>query len=123
MLVAGNPELWVAEFYVLLTVHIGTVLVNNQIDAQFYFLIRLFQFSLHVSSTAHHQESQLYQYDIWYMSPYIGNQLVCRLGSIQACIPDGHIYRMAYTRCRTDTIDSPDDEYCSKHVERTEINI
>jgi len=31
--------------------------------------------------------------------------------SIQACIPDGHLYRVTYTRCRIDTIVSPDDEH------------
>jgi len=29
-------------------------------------------------SSAHHQEIQLYQYDIWYMSLYVGERLVCR---------------------------------------------
>jgi len=33
------------EFYVLLTVHLGSVLVNNQLDAQFFFRIYLCQFS------------------------------------------------------------------------------
>jgi hypothetical protein len=32
-------------FYVLLTVHLGSVLVNSQLDAQFFFRIYLFQFS------------------------------------------------------------------------------
>jgi hypothetical protein len=32
-------------FYVLLTVHLGSVLVNNQHEAQFYFRIYLFKFS------------------------------------------------------------------------------
>ena len=36
--------------------------------------------------------------------------LVCRFGcSIQTCIPEGHLHRVTYTRCRTDTINSPDD--------------
>jgi len=38
------------EFYVLLTVHLGSVLVNNQLDAQF-FLEYIYSKSLHVSST------------------------------------------------------------------------
>ena len=33
------------------------------------------------------------------------------LCSFQACIPDGHLYRVTYTRCRIDTIVSPDDEH------------
>jgi hypothetical protein len=40
------------QFYVLLTVHIGSVLVKNQLDAKFFFHIYLFySSSLHVSST------------------------------------------------------------------------
>jgi len=31
------------------------------------------------------------------------------LSSIQACIPDGHLHTVTYTRCRIDTINSPDD--------------
>jgi len=39
----------------------------------------------------------LYQYDIWYMSLCIDDRLVIQL------------YRVTYTRCRIDTINSPDD--------------
>ena len=35
-----------STFYVLLTVHLGSVLVNNQLDAQFFFRINVFQFSV-----------------------------------------------------------------------------
>jgi hypothetical protein len=32
--------------------------------------------------------------------------------------PDCHLYRVIYTRCHTDTINSPDDGHdCPKHVE------
>jgi len=56
------------EFYVLLIVHLGSVLVNNQLDAQFFFRICLFQFSTCFEQPcAHHQENQLYQYDTWYI--------------------------------------------------------
>jgi len=52
----------ILEFlYVLLTVHLGSVLVNNQLDAQFFFHIYLFQFSTCFEyPCAHHQENQLY---------------------------------------------------------------
>jgi len=36
----------------------------------------------------------------------------CR-DSTQTCIPDGHLRRAAYTRCRIDTINSPDDAQMS----------
>jgi hypothetical protein len=56
------------EFYVLLTVHLGIILVNNQLDAQFLFLCVYFN-SLHVleQPRAHH-ENQLHHHNIWYMS-------------------------------------------------------
>ena len=64
------------------------------------------------ASSAHHQEIQLYQYDILYMSLYVGDRLVCRFGrSVQTCIPDGHLHRVTYIRYRIDTIESPDDEH------------
>jgi len=37
------------------------------------------------------------------MSLYVGDRLIC--------IPDSHLHGVAYTRCRIDTIDSPDDEH------------
>ena len=38
---------------------------------------------------------------------------------IQTCTPNGHLYRVTYTRCRIDTINSPDDGHMAapKHVE------
>ena len=32
-------------------------------------------------------------------------------GTVQTCIPVGHIHRVTYTRDRTDTVESPDDEH------------
>jgi hypothetical protein len=32
---------------------------------------------------------------------------------MRTCIPDGHPHRVTYTRCRIDTINSPDDEHMS----------
>jgi len=37
----------------------------------------------------------------------VDDRLVRR--SICYCIPDGHLHRVTYTRCRIDTINSPDD--------------
>ena len=31
--------------------------------------------------------------------------------NVQTCIPDSHLHRVTYTRCRIDTIESPDDEH------------
>jgi hypothetical protein len=58
------------------------IFVNNQLDAQFFFMYVYF-YSLHVSGSH------------------------ARL--IQTCTPNGHLYRVTYTRCRIDTINSPDD--------------
>jgi hypothetical protein len=54
-------------FYILLTVHLGVILVNNQLDA--LFSIYLFHISTCFEQpSAHHQANQLYQYIIWYIS-------------------------------------------------------
>jgi len=52
-------------------------MVNGQLDAQFFHMC-LFQFSTCFEQPrAHHQENQLYQYNLWYMSLclYINYQL------------------------------------------------
>jgi hypothetical protein len=37
---------------------------------------------------------------------------------VQVCTLDGHLYRVTYTRCRIDTINSPDDEHmAARNVE------
>ena len=69
----------ISEFYVMLTVHLGIIFVNNQLDAQFFFIYVYF-YSAHVSDS--HvpiiRRIKLYQYDIWYMSLCVHNRLVCR---------------------------------------------
>ena len=44
---------------------------------------------------------------------------------ILTCIPDGHLHRVPYTRCRIDTISSPDDGHTAvqKHVENSNNHI
>jgi hypothetical protein len=87
------------------------ILINDQLDAQFpYIFISIF--CMFLATCAHRQESQLYQYNIWYMSLCVGDRPVCRSGiSYPTRIPDGHLYRVTYTRCCGDTSDSPDDEH------------
>ena len=77
--------------------------MNNQLDAQFFFLY-LFIPILYMfrAISAHHQESQLYQYNLRYMSLYVGNGVVCR--------SHRHLHRVTYTRGCINTIDTPDDE-------------
>jgi hypothetical protein len=97
------------EFHVPCTQYI---LVNDQLDAQF-FSMYLFQFSTCFEQLrAHHQEKQLYQYLISYMSLFVGDRLVCRSErNLPTCTRNGHLHRVTYTRCCIDTIDSPDDEH------------
>jgi len=52
------PESIVTELYVLLTVHLGIIFVNNQLDDKFLFHICLFLFSTCFGQPcAHHQEN------------------------------------------------------------------
>jgi len=44
------PNLFIVEFYVLLTVHLGLIFVNNQLRAQFFFMY-VYLHSLHVSGS------------------------------------------------------------------------
>jgi hypothetical protein len=68
----------------------------------FLFPICLFQCSTCFEQPrGHHQENQLYQYNIWYVT----------LCSFPTCILNGHLQRVTHTRCCIDTIDSPDDEH------------
>ena len=44
--------------------------------------------------------------------------------SIHTSIPDGHLHRVTYARCRTDIIDSPDDKHMvAPNMYSIEINI
>jgi hypothetical protein len=41
-----------------------------------------------------------------------------------SCIPDGHPHRVTNTRCRIDTVISPDDgNIIARNIKRIEINI
>jgi hypothetical protein len=43
---------------------------------------------------------------------------------IQTCTPDGHLHRVTYIRCCTDTINSSDDGHmAARNMQRIEINI
>jgi hypothetical protein len=50
MMVIVMTHNMIFEFYVLLTVHLGIIFVNNQLDAQFFFMYVYFC-SLHVSGS------------------------------------------------------------------------
>jgi len=63
-------------------VHHGTIIVNNQTEHNSFFCLFISILTCFKQPCAHHKASQLYQYDIWYMSLCTGDHLVCRLGSI-----------------------------------------
>jgi len=43
---------------------------------------------------------------------------------IQTCTPNGHLYRVTYTRCCIDTINSPDDGHmAAQNMWRIEIKM
>ena len=83
--IASATNNLIAEFYILLTVHPGMILVNNQIDEQFscMFTPILYMF---LAAMRPSSEELLYQCETWFMSLCVDDRLVC--------IPDG----------RTDTI-------------------
>ena len=59
------------------------------------------------------------QVTVWYAGMF-GNPW----SFIYTCIPDGHLHRVTYARCRIDTIDSPDDEYLvARNMQSIEITI
>jgi len=100
-------------------------MVNDHLDAQF-FSMYLFQLSSFFEQPrAHHQENQLYQYNLWYMSVCVGDRFVCRSErNFPTCTRNGHWHRVTYTRGCIDTIDSPDDEHeVARKMKRVEINI
>jgi len=103
-----NTEYLYAEFYILLTVNLSIIFVNKRTSCTIFSY--MFISIPHVFWAA--------------MCPSSGELIVsvrhlvyitlCRWPSgmqvgIPTCIPDGHLHRVTYTRCRIDTINSPDD--------------
>jgi len=71
------------EFYVLLTMHPGMILVNNQLDALFFcmFISILYMFQAAMCPSS---GELLHQCDTWFMSLCVDGHLVY--------IPDGHLH-------------------------------
>ena len=58
----------------------------------------------------------------WPFGVQVRMRLLCSL--IQTCTPNGHLYRLTYTRCSSDTINFPDDGHmAARNMQRIEINI
>ena len=79
-----------SSFCVLLIVHLGIILFNDQLVTQFLFVYVYFN-SLHVSS--------------------IQVLIIRRFNCINTISGICHLHRMTYTRCRIYIIESPDDEH------------
>ena len=66
------------KFYVLLTVHLGIILINNQLDAQFFSVCVYFD-TLHVSSSSVPIIRRINCINATSgMSLYVGDRLVCK---------------------------------------------
>jgi hypothetical protein len=58
----------------------------------------------------------------WRFDVQVWMRLLCSL--IQTSTLNGHLYRVTYTRCHIDTINSPDDGHmAARNIYRIEINI
>ena len=97
--------------------HLSIILINNQLDAQFFSVYVYFD-TLHVSSN---RVLIIRRINCTNMASGICHsmQVWMERFSIHTCIPDGHLHRVTCARCGIGKIDSPDDEHivCSKHVE------
>jgi hypothetical protein len=86
--------------------HLSIIFVNNQFDAQFFFMYVYF-YSLNVSGS--------HVPIIRRINCIIMTSGICH--SVQmtvwcagfACTQNCHLYTVTYTRCHIDTINSPDD--------------
>jgi hypothetical protein len=104
-------------FYIYLTVHLGIILVNNQLDALFFNV-----FICHFSTRFEHpvlfiRRIELYQNIVWYVSLCIGNCLawltVIPATYTEWYIPDDVLIQF----------DSPDDGHrIARNVYRSDIN-
>ena len=105
---SGGPEIKKSEsFHILILV----ILVNNQLDAQFFpyiFISKLYMFRATMFSSSGETVVSIRHL------VYVGDRLV----------PDGQLHRVTYTRCPIDTIDSHDDEHMvARNMYSVEINI
>jgi len=95
------------QFYVLSTLHLGIFFVNNQLDTQF-FCIYVYFYSLHVSDS---HVPIIRRINCINTTSGICHSVYMNVwcANLQVYTPNGHLYRVTYTRCRVDTINSPDD--------------
>ena len=94
------PPRWDAHFF---SKYFCVIFVNNRLNAQFFFMYVYF-YSLHVSDS------------------YV--PIIRRINCINTSFDYSLVFRVTYTRCRIDTINSPDDGHIAvRNMYRIEINI
>jgi len=100
------------EFYVLLTVHLCIILYIKPNWCIIF--LRIFIF-LSISMCfrrlwAHHQEIQQSLCDTWYLLFCVDGCMVCRVKHfVPPCIPYSQPHRITSTKCRINSVVSPDD--------------
>jgi hypothetical protein len=89
------------------------IFVNNQLDTQFFpcmFISILYMFRAAMCPSS--GELIVWIGHLVYVTVYRW------LFGVQVCTPDRHLYGVIYTRCRIDTINSPDDGHmAARNVE------
>ena len=96
-------------FYILVTVRLGMIPVNNQLDAQFplyMFISILYMFRAALCSSS--GDSTVSIQHVVYVS-LCGWPSGVQVG--KTCTPDGHLHTVKYTRCFINTFDPADDEH------------
>jgi hypothetical protein len=99
------------EFYVLLTMHLNIIFVSKQLDAQFFScmfisILYMFQAAMCPSSGELIVSIQHQVYVSLYRWPFC---VQIWIHEIQTWTPNGHLWRVTFTWCCIDTINSPDD--------------
>jgi hypothetical protein len=98
------------EFYILVTVHLGIIPINNKLDAQFLlyiFISFLYMFRATLCSSSGESIESI-QHRVYVT---LCRRSGIQVGKVPNCITNGQLHRVTYTRCCIGTTDSPDDEH------------
>jgi hypothetical protein len=121
-------SIYASKFYVFLTcISVQFLQITNLTHNSFF--IYIYSNSLHVSSTAVLIFRKINCINTTSRICHCkgGARQVWRFGynrsSTPTCTVDGHLHTVTYTRCRINTIDSPDDEHSgARNMKRIGIN-
>jgi len=88
--------------------NLSIILVNDQLELQFFFsymfIPNLYMFRALMRSSSG---------ELIVSIRHLVYVTLCRWPCGMQVLVDGHLHRVTYTRCRIDTINSPDDEHMS----------